>query len=66
MEQRIVRVDYYHTSVVDQSGEAYKFLSKLAELGINLLAFTAVPVGPGVTHLDARAIYQPEIHKPSK
>ncbi len=51
MEQRIVRVEYYHTSVKDQSGEAYKFLSKLAELGINLLAFTAVPVGPGITQL---------------
>ena len=51
MELKISRVQYYHTSVADQPGEAYKFLSQLAGLGINLLAFTAVPVGPSVTQL---------------
>jgi hypothetical protein len=51
MEQRITRVEYYHASVADQPGEAYKFLSQLAVIGINLLAFTAVPVGPTVTQL---------------
>ena len=51
MEQRIKRVEYYHTTVEDQPGEAYKFLSQLAGLGINLLAFTAVPVGPSLTQL---------------
>ena len=51
MEQRITRVEYYHASVADQPGEAYKFLSQLAVVGINLLAFTAVPVGPTVTQL---------------
>jgi hypothetical protein len=51
MEHRIIRVEYYHTTVADQPGEAYKFLSQLAGLGINLLAFTAVPVGPSVTQI---------------
>ena len=51
MKLRISRVQYFHTSVADQPGEAYKFLSQLAGIGINLLAFTAVPVGPTVTQL---------------
>ena len=51
MDYRIVRVEYYHTTVADQPGEAYKFLSQLAGLNINLFAFTAVPVGPSVTQL---------------
>ena len=51
MEQKISRIEYYHATVADQPGEAYKFLSQLSGLGINLLAFTAVPVGPTVTQL---------------
>jgi len=46
MSYRLRRVEYFHTTVVDQPGEAYKVLSGLADLGVNLLAFTAVPVGP--------------------
>lgn len=46
MAFRIRRVDYFTTTVQDQPGEAYKLLSQLADLGLNLLAFTAVPVGP--------------------
>ncbi len=51
MACRIRRVAYYHTTVVDEPGEAYKVLSTLASLGVNLLAFTAVPVGPDRTQL---------------
>jgi len=51
MEFKISKVEYFHTTVADQPGEAYKFLSQLAGLGINLLAFTAVPVGPSVIQL---------------
>jgi hypothetical protein len=40
------RVDYFYTTVEDHPGEAYKLLSMLASVGINLLAFTAVPTGP--------------------
>ncbi len=45
------RVDYFYTTVKDQPGEAYKLLTILAEVGINFLAFTAVPMGPTHTQL---------------
>ena len=45
------RVDYFSTTVTDQPGEAYKLLKTLADLGISLLAFTAVPIGPLHTRL---------------
>jgi hypothetical protein len=51
MACNISRVEYFHTSVQDKPGEAYKMLSQLSGLGINLLAFTAIPVGPTVTQL---------------
>lgn len=51
MAQGIRRVDYFHTTVPDQPGEAFRFLSALAEVGVNLVAFTAVPVGPSRTQL---------------
>lgn len=47
----ISRVEYFYSTVKDEPGEGYKLLSMLAELGINLLAFTAVPVGPMRTQL---------------
>jgi hypothetical protein len=37
--------------IQDQPGEAYKLLSQLAGLGINLLAFSGVPLGPTHTQL---------------
>ena len=39
-------VDYYYANVRDELGAAYGVLSQLAERGVNLLAFTAVPAGP--------------------
>jgi len=51
MAYTIRRVEYFHATVVDQPGEAYKVLSALAGLGVNLLAFTAVPVGPDRTQI---------------
>jgi hypothetical protein len=51
MAYRIRRVEYFHATVVDQPGEAYKVLSALAGLGVSLLGFTAVPVGPDRTQL---------------
>lgn len=51
MAFKIRRVDYFYTTVKDQPGEAYKVLSLLASLGINLLAITAVPFGPMNTQL---------------
>lgn len=39
-------VQYYRMTVSDRPDEAYEVLSVLAERGVNLLAFTAVPYGP--------------------
>jgi hypothetical protein len=47
----ISRVEYFHTTIADRPGEAYKFLSQLALLRINLLAFTATPVTATDTQL---------------
>jgi len=52
----ISRVEYYHTTIKDCPGEAYKFLSQLALLRINLLAFTAIPV----SETDTRVTVYPE------
>jgi len=46
MAYKIRQADYFYATVNDPPEEAGKLLSELAELGINLLAFTAVPVGP--------------------
>ena len=45
MYYSINRVDYFYTTVKDQPGEAFKLLSALADLGVNLLAFNAIPLG---------------------
>lgn len=51
MTMSVRRADYYTTTVADQPGEAYRLLSHLAGAGVNLLAFTAIPVGPARTQL---------------
>ncbi len=51
MSFKIRKVEYFYCSVVDQPGEAYKLLAQLEQSGINLLAFTAIPVGPNRTQL---------------
>lgn len=51
MSFKIRKVDYFYTNVEDQPGEGYKVLSTLSLAGINLLAFTAIPVGPKRTQL---------------
>jgi hypothetical protein len=44
-------VEYFNGTVRDAPGEAYKVLSHLAEAGVNMLAFSAVPIGPETTQL---------------
>jgi len=46
MAIKIQKVEYFYTSVQDQPGEAYKLLGQLENIGVNLLAFTAIPMGP--------------------
>ena len=51
MGATIRTVDYYYTTVFDQPGEGCKLLTKLAAADVNLLAFTAIPIGPERTQL---------------
>jgi hypothetical protein len=41
-------LEYYYVNVRDELGAAYEVLSRLAERGVALLAFTAVPTGPSL------------------
>jgi len=56
MACNISRIEYFNTTIIDRPGEAYKFLSQLALLRINLLAFTATPVNP----IDTKLTIYPE------
>jgi len=51
MAYKIQRVDYYHFMVKHEPGEAYQFLTRLANMGLNLVAFTAIPLGDETTQL---------------
>ena len=51
MAFHVRRIDYFSATARDGPGEAYKLLQALADLGINLLAFTAIPFGPSHTQL---------------
>jgi len=44
-------VEYFYTMVEDAPGESYQVLAELAKLGINQVAFTAVPVGVDRTQI---------------
>ena len=41
----IRRVEYFNATVRNEPGEAFELLGRLADAGINLLAFSAVPTG---------------------
>ena len=45
MANKIQKIEYFYCTVQDQPGESYKLLSLLADVGVDLLAFTAVPSG---------------------
>lgn len=51
MAFKIRKVCYFYTTVEDRPGEAYKVLTMLGDIGVNLLAFIAVPIGPRRTQL---------------
>ena len=51
MGHTIRKVSYFYTGVNDRPGEALRFLNALADLGVNLLAFAAVPTGLHQTQL---------------
>lgn len=51
MTHTVRPVEYFHATVRDQAGEAYQVLSSLAAAGVNLLAFSASPVGATAAHM---------------
>lgn len=51
MPYSIRGTQYYRATVADRPEDAYQLLSDLADLGINQLAFTAVPMGPDQVQL---------------
>jgi hypothetical protein len=51
MSTTIQRVQYFYTTTADKPGEGFRVLSLLADVGVNLLAFTAIPSGPMRTQL---------------
>ncbi len=51
MSNSVRRVDYFYVTVRDQPGQAYQMLEQMAGLGINMLAFAAMPLGPDNTQL---------------
>ena len=51
MARKIQQVHYFHLTVRDRPGEAYRLLEWLSASGVNLLAFNAVPAGVEQTQL---------------
>jgi hypothetical protein len=51
MAHEIRRVEYFYTTVEDRPGAGYRILTLLAGAGVDLLALTAIPVGPNRTQL---------------
>ena len=51
MAFEVRRVDYYYTVIPDVAEHAGRLLAELAGQGVNLLAFSAVPMGPARTEL---------------
>lgn len=52
MPDKLKRIEYYYTIVEDKRGEGYWILEHFREKGVNLLNFTAFPIGSGKTQLD--------------
>jgi len=52
MAETIRKVEYFYTTVEDRPGEGRRLLEHLREKGVNLMAFTAFPVGEGRAQLD--------------
>ena len=52
MAETVRRVEYFYATVEDKPGEGRRLLEHLSEKGVNLVAFTAFPVGAGRSQLD--------------
>jgi hypothetical protein len=52
MADKVRTIEYYYAKVGDRPGEGRRLLEHLSEKSINLVAFTAFPVGSGQSQLD--------------
>lgn len=52
MADTIRKVEYFYATVEDKPGEASRLLQHFSEKGVNLVAFTAFPLGDGRSQLD--------------
>jgi len=51
MASDIRRIEYFRATVKDEPGAAFTVLSALRSQGVNLVAFTAIPIGVNETQL---------------
>jgi hypothetical protein len=51
MGHTVRSVAYFHATIHDRAGEAFKVLTSLAAAEVNLLAFSASPVGASAAHM---------------
>ena len=52
MAETVRKVEYYYATVSDKPGEGRRLLEHLSEKGVNLVAFTAFPIGGDQAQLD--------------
>ena len=52
MADKVQLVDYFYAKVANKPGEGYNLLEQFSKRGVNLMAFTAFPVGEGKAQMD--------------
>lgn len=52
MAETVRKVEYFYATVSDKPGEGRRLLEHLSEKGVNLVAFTAFPIGGDQAQLD--------------
>lgn len=52
MADVIKRIDYFYTTVDDKQGKGYWLMELLRQKAVNLIAFTAFPLGGGRSQID--------------
>ncbi|MGB7062116.1 MAG: hypothetical protein WBF13_07160 [Candidatus Zixiibacteriota bacterium] len=52
MAEAVRKIEYFYATVENKPGEGSRLLQHFSEKGVNLLAFTAFPLGQGRSQLD--------------
>ena len=63
MEDTVRTIEYFYATVGDKPGEARRLLEHLSERGVNLVAFTAFPIGSGQSQIDFIPESVPQLQK---